>query len=87
MTIPYDSNKLQRNHFVTAALRWPACLGQGEHSRRIAERDGRNEVGIQSVHVTLFSLSRASRATVCGADGYSHSELAVMCSMAGDTCC
>jgi hypothetical protein len=33
-------------------------------------------VGIQSVHVAPFSLSCASRATVCGAGGYSHSELA-----------
>ena len=64
MTIPYDSSKLQKNYFGRAELRWPACLGQGEHSRRITERnlrDGRDEVGTQSVHVAPFSLSCASR--------------------------
>ena len=34
---------------------------------RLAGR--RDEVGIQSVHFAPFYLSRASRATVCGAGG------------------
>ena len=42
----------------------------GTRTRRIAERDWqdeRDEVGIQSVHARLSRMSRASRATVCGA--------------------
>jgi hypothetical protein len=33
------------------------------------ERDGRDEVGIQSVHVAPFSYVSASRDTACGAGG------------------
>src|SRR4029077_7709853 len=43
--VKFSLNRLRKNHFGTAELRWPARLGQWERPRRIAARGWRDGLG------------------------------------------
>ena len=60
MILPLAKCSKLFRHCKTSMVRM--CCTTGEHSRRIAERDTQDEVGIHSVHVAPFShVSRFTR--------------------------